>query len=209
VTPMRALLVACLVVLAGCAPRRVDPVASRLTGRFPDVVLTDQDGQRVRFYSDLVRGHVVLVNFMYTTCTRKCPRVSSNLVAVQDALGPRLGQDVLMLSVSLDPARDTPPALAGYAAVLGAKPGWRFLTGTEDDVQLVRRRLGVTDPDPVIDADRTQHAGIVVYGNDATGRWSAVPGLMRPQLIADAVLRVADPLAPRAAPTLGPPCPAR
>jgi protein SCO1/2 len=191
---MRWLLVACTLLVA-CAAHRADhPLTSpRLEGYFPDVVLTTQDGRRVRFYRDLLRGKVVVINFMYTTCTRKCPRISANLVGVQRALGARVGRDVLMLSVTLDPARDTPAVLAHYAELLGVQPGWLFLTGEEEDIQLLRRKFGVTDPDPAIDSDRTRHGGIVVYGNEVTGRWAALPALMRPELIAEAVLRIADP----------------
>ena len=161
-----------------------------MEGYFPNVVLTTHQNQRVRFYDDIVKGKIILVNFMFTSCQRFCPRTTSNLARVQAALGPRLGRDVFLYSITLDPARDTPEVLKRYAQTVGAKPGWLFLTGTSEDIELLRRKLGVYDPDPLIDADKTQHAGIVVLGNEATGDWGAVPGLIKPAAIVQAVQRV-------------------
>jgi protein SCO1/2 len=98
-----------------------------------------------------------------------------------------------MLSITLDPARDTVEVLRQYARMLGAKPGWYFLTGKHEEIEMLRHKLGVYDPDPAVDADKTQHAGIVVYGNEALGRWAAIPGLARAEFIAETVLKVVRP----------------
>lgn len=163
----------------------------RMDSYLPNVLLTTHENKTVRFYDDLVRGKVVLINFMFTSCKRFCPLTTPNLVKVQAALGERLGRDIFMYSITLDPATDTPAVLKGYAKAVGAGPGWTFLTGKEESIQRLRRRLGVYNRDPAIDADRTQHGGLVVYGNDALRRWNAIAGLDKPASIVRAVLRVA------------------
>ena len=164
------------------APAAADLQAS-LGGEIPDVPLTTQAGQSVHFYSDLVRGKVVVVQFLFTKCDGLCPGATANLVRVQDELGADFGRNVFFYSITLDPEHDTPEVLAEYAATMGAKPGWTFLTGRLEDIERLRTRLGIRDPDPAIDADRSQHLGVVVYGNDAKGRWAALPALISPQLI--------------------------
>lgn len=168
--------------------------ASAGTATFlPNVVLTTHEEKIVRFYDDLVRGKVVIINFMFTNCKRFCPMTTLNLVKVQAALGERVGRDIFLYSVTLDPATDTPTVLKDYAKAVGAGPGWTFLTGQEASIERLRHKLGVYSRDPVIDADRTQHGGLVVYGNDAMGRWATIAGVNKPESIVRAVLRVAGP----------------
>lgn len=143
----------------------------------------------MRFYDDLVKFKVVAINFMFTTCTRFCPANTSNLGKVQAALGERAGRDVTFLSISLDPEHDTPEALRRYAKAHGAGPGWYFLTGRPADIERLRRSLGAYDLDPVVDADRTQHTGIVILGNEPRGRWKAISALSKPVRIRQAIER--------------------
>jgi protein SCO1/2 len=91
-------------------------------------VLTDQSG--ADFKSTSLRGHVWVANFMFTNCPGPCPRMSSQMHQVQTVLQQ---QDVKLVSITVDPDRDTPEVLAKYAAFYGAVPGkWFFLTGTKD-----------------------------------------------------------------------------
>jgi protein SCO1 len=154
---------------------------------FPDVLLTDQDGKPVRFYRDLIRGKTVIINFIYTHCDGICPGTTTNLVKVQQALGARVGRDVFMYSLTLDPARDTPAVLKAYAEAYGVKPGWQFLTGAPADLERLRRRLGLVDLDPKVDRVRSQHLGMVIVGNEALDRWCAEPSLGNPRQIVTAV----------------------
>jgi protein SCO1/2 len=108
---------------------------------------------------------------------------------VQRALGERVGRDVTLLSVSLDAERDTPAVLRAYAEAHGVGPGWQFLTGKKSDIELLRRKLGAYELDPVLDADRTQHAGIVILGNEPRGRWKAISVLSNPVRIRQAIER--------------------
>lgn len=153
-----------------------------------NVPLQTHDGTRVRFYDDLVKGKVVLINFIFTTCTSECPRTTANLVKVQEALGDRLGREVRMISVTVDPATDSPAVLKKYALAYGTKPGWDFVTGRQRDVDLIRRRLGVLDDS----VSRTQHTGMLVYGNEAAGQWATTPAMAQPRAIARSVMRLVN-----------------
>src|SRR5215207_3927345 len=90
---------------------------------FSDVELVDQDGRRLRFYSDVLKGRTVVINAFFTTCTSVCPPMNRNLEKVQEALGQRLGKDVFILSISVDPLTDTPPRLKEYSRRFHARPG--------------------------------------------------------------------------------------
>jgi len=92
-----------------------------------------------------------------------------------------------MYSITLDPARDTPARLKEYAAGYAVKPGWRFLTGKFEDIERLRRRFGLVDPDPQVDKDRSQHIGMTWIGSDPLDRWCATPSLSRPQQIVKAI----------------------
>jgi protein SCO1/2 len=156
----------------------------------PNVLLRTQDNRPVRFYDDLVKGRVVVISFMFTSCRNICPLTSANLLKVQKELGDHVGRDVFLYSLTLDPAHDTPAVLRQYARKIGAGPGWTFLTGNAADLELLRRKLGLYELDPKVDADRTQHGAVIVYGNDAAGRWSSLPALGNAARIAAAVRRV-------------------
>ena len=110
---------------------------------------------------------------------------------VHRALGNRMGRDVFMLSISIDPERDTPEVLHGYAKGYGGpQPGWLYLTGDYDEITTLRRQLGVYDLDPVVDADKTSHSGLLTFGNDETDRWSALPALTEPDEIVRTMRRI-------------------
>jgi protein SCO1/2 len=158
-------------------------------GHLPNLRLTTHEGRAVRFYDDLVRGRVVAINFMFTSCRIACPLTTLSLLQVQKALGDRAGRDITFLSISLDPLHDTPEVLRAFAQAQGVGPGWYFLTGAPRDVEQLRRKLGVYDLDPVVDADRSQHAGLLVLGNEPRGRWKAISALSKPVRIRQAIER--------------------
>ena len=196
--PPAPVLFACALAFSACAGRDGGQGPAGVTGAdssaspLSNVVLQTQDGRSVRFYDDLVKGRVVMINFMFTTCRRACPGTTTNLRRVQRALRDHVGRDLVMLSVSLDPEHDTPEVLKEYARVYGAGPGWYFLSGRREEIELLRRRLGVYDLNPVRDADRTRHAGLVVLGNEPMERWSAISGRAKPRQIVEAVERVME-----------------
>jgi protein SCO1/2 len=186
---MRSALLA--LTLAGKPPGTRTALVAGSFRQFPNPAVVTQDGERVRFYDDLVRGRVSMVNFAYTRCDGKCPRASAQLVKVQRLLGDRFGREVRWITLSLDPEHDTPEAMRRYVAAYGGRPGWIFATGKREDIEAIRRFVGFTEPDPRLDADRSRHTGLVLLGDDRTGRWSSMPALVRPELIVEALLRTA------------------
>lgn len=190
------LVTAALSTACRAAAPRAEPELASSFVPIPNAEFTTQDGRRLHFYDDLVRGRTVVIQFFFTRCQGVCPLSTGKLLALQEALGERLGRDVSFLSITLDPEHDTPAALAQHAQALGARPGWTFLTGAEADIQALRRRLGVFDLDPVLDADRNQHGAVLVLGNDAKQRWSMRPATLSGAFLARAVLRLAEPASP-------------
>jgi len=158
----------------------------RRKNRFLDVPLVTHEGRRVRFYSDLIQGRTVFLNFLYTVCTAEaiCPLGTANLVEVQKILGPRVGRDVFLYSITLDPVNDTPQVLKSYARAFGVKPGWEFLTGEKEEIERLRRSLGYVNLDPVKDKDPSQHSGMLRYGIEPLELWGGCPILSRPEVIA-------------------------
>src|SRR4051812_22219334 len=102
-------------------------------GYFPNVTLTTQDGVPVRFYDDVIKGKIVAINLIYTTCKYACPLETARLAQVARLLGDRMGRDVFFYSITIDPDVDTPAVLKEYAAKFEAGPGGLFLTGSQGD----------------------------------------------------------------------------
>lgn len=154
---------------------------------FPNVLLTAHTGKQVRFYDDLIKDKMVVINFMYVKCDGICPGITANLARLQNLLGARLGRDIFMYSFTLKPEEDSPEVLQRYASAYRVKKGWTFLTGTPDDMELLRRSLGFTDPDPRLDADKSNHIGNIRYGNEALQLWGSCPGLSRASWMAESI----------------------
>lgn len=174
---------------ASDSPTKLDMSArARLQRRnFPNVTLRNQDGKEVRFYDDLIKDKIVTINFFYAKCEGICPTVTANLASAQRILGDKVGREIFMTSISLKPEHDTPAVLKEYAGMFKAKPGWSFLTGKPDDIELLRRSLGFTNLDPRLDKDTSQHIGNVRIGNEPLMLWSACPGMSRPEFIAKSI----------------------
>src|SRR5215470_17859872 len=99
------------------------------TSHFPNVELINQDGKKVHFYDDLIKGKIVAIDLIYTTCEYACPLETARLAQVQKKLGDRVGKDIFFYSISIDPEHDTPEVLRGYMEQFHVGPGWTFLTG--------------------------------------------------------------------------------
>lgn len=139
------------------------------SSHFPNVELITQDGKKVRFYDDLIKGKVVAIELMYTTCKYNCPLETARMVQLQKLLGDRMGKDVFFYSISIEPEIDTPEVLKAYAAKYHIGPGWTFLTGKEADIKLISKKLGLDSLPDVNDPDG--HTPHLLIGNDATGLW--------------------------------------
>jgi len=153
-------------------PRQADSEAAHRY--FTDLVLVDHDGRPQRLYSDLLRDKVVVVSSFFTSCTDSCPIIMGKLTRIQDAFGDRLGRDVHMLSLTVDPATDTPTRMKEYATRLGTRPGWYLLSGEPVNVRLALRKLG--------QAAKTKeaHLNILIIGNERTGLWKKAMALAAP-----------------------------
>ena len=158
----------------------------------PNVQLITQDGNKVRFYDDLVKDRRVVIQFMFARCKDICPIITHNLAEVQRILKDRVGSDIFFYSITLSPEEDTPRDLKAYAKMHGVGPGWTFLTGKPDDILLLRKSLGFFYNDPKEDADRNNHSGMVVVGTEPLMRWAMCQGGADPKWIATVIQSEAD-----------------
>lgn len=156
-----------LVILALAASASATPALHYFT----DVELTNQDGKTVRFYSDVLQGRTVVVESFFTTCTGTCPLMNATFAKIQKAVGPRLGKDVFLVSITVDPDHDTPAKLKEYAAHMKARPGWMFLTGKKENVEQALHKLGLKV------GSREEHKNLFLVGNEPKGLWKKVLGL--------------------------------
>jgi protein SCO1/2 len=147
-----------------------------------DLPVLTQDGTSIHFYRDLVKGRVVVMNFVFTSCTTICPTMGATFARVQTLLGTR--KDVALISVSIDPANDTPERLTAWSRRLGAGPGWTLVTGRSPDITEILKSLGVFTSAPAA------HTPIVLVGDESAGKWERVDGLATPKSILAAVDRV-------------------
>lgn len=168
----------------------------RYSDRFPNVELTAHDGRKLRFVDDLVRDRIVVINFSYTQCDGTCPGTNAAIARLRKELAPEFGTSLVFLSLTLDPEVDTPPVLQNFADLWISRkktdqPEWIFLTGSKDDLEAIRRALGLYELDPELDADISQHAAILTFGNDRLNRWAALPSGTVADNLLDTVVRIA------------------
>jgi protein SCO1/2 len=166
----------------------VAPAAARAEGArggarvvLADAVLVDQDGAPVQFRTESIGDRIVVVDFVFTTCTTVCPVLSALFAQVQERLGDRLERGVHLVSVSLDPAHDTPERLKAYAARHRAGPHWSWLTGPQPDVERVLKGLGAYTP------NFSAHAPAVLVGDGLTGEFTRLNGFPSPERVVAAV----------------------
>ena len=141
----------------------------------PDLALLDQDGRKVRFYSDLLKDKVVVMSFFYTSCEYLCSMQGEVFSKLQALLGERAGKSVFLVSVTLDPATDTPERLKAWGARYGVKPGWTLVTGEEPEMnKLLVKMTGSS-------AGRNMHSSVTIIGNDRRGAWVGADGVGAPE----------------------------
>ena len=174
----------CLVVLLFSASLAVaqQPAPSAAAKYFSDVELINQDGQKMQFYSDVLKNKVVIINAFFSTCTSVCPPMNRNLEKVQDALGERLGKDAFLVSITVDPETDTPTRLKEYSRRFHARPGWIFLTGKKANVDWALYKLG-----QYVET-KGDHSTVIIIGNEPKGLWKKALGLAK----SDELVRIVE-----------------
>lgn len=154
--------------------------------RIPDATVYDQNGKRLNFYTDLVKGKVVAINFIFTTCTTICPPLTATFRRVQQNLEEQHGRDVQLISISVDPVTDTPERLHDFAAKFKAGPGWTFVTGDEAEIDSLLKSLGAAV------ANKNDHTPMVLVGNERAGYWTRTYGLSSPSALIKVITEAAD-----------------
>jgi protein SCO1 len=147
-----------------------------------DVELINQDGEKVRFYTDVLKNKIVVINTFFTRCTSICPPMNRNFEKIQDALGERLGKEAFLVSISVDPETDTPTRLKEYGRRFHARSGWIFLTGKKENVDWALYKLG-----QYVET-KDNHTSIFIIGNEPKGLWKKAMGLAK----AEELIRIVD-----------------
>ena len=168
------------------APAAPDGAESASAKYFTDIQLVNQNGEKMRFYSDLLQGKTVIINSFFATCQGSCLPMTRNLEKVQEALGDRLGKDARIISISVDPEVDTPAELKAFSKKFHARPGWYFLTGSKENVEFVLKKLGQ------FVEDKNDHLNIFIIGNERTGLWKKAFGLAKSEELIKVVDSVLD-----------------
>jgi protein SCO1 len=149
--------------------------ATKQTGKvtltIPDVSLVNEAGKPISFYSDLVKGRVVAINFLFTSCTTICPPLSAIFSNIQRLTRNRSGGSFQLISVSMDPVNDNPARMKAWLEKYGARPGWTFVSGDKSEVDKLLRALGGYV------YGKEDHSPMVIIGNDASGVWTRIYGL--------------------------------
>ncbi len=171
--PTMVLAAAVLFLLCGPRVAAQDSRQQAAQKYFTDVELVNQNGEKMRLYSDLLKDKVVVINFFFATCQGSCLPMNRNVQKVQEVFGDRLGKDAYIISISVDPTVDTPARLKEYAGKLGARPGWYFMTGDKANVEFALKKLGQYVE------NREDHTNIILIGNERTGLWKKAFGLAK------------------------------
>lgn len=166
------------------APGPSVDASSFSSARIPDARVFDQNGNRLNFYGDLVKGKTVAINFIFTTCTTICPPLTATFRRVQQDLAERPLQ-VQLISVSVDPTTDTPERLHEFAAKFKAGPGWTFVTGEKTEIDSLLKEFGVAV------TDKNDHTPMILIGNDEADYWTRAYGLSSPALLVKAIVEAA------------------
>jgi protein SCO1 len=153
----------------------------------PDMLVRDQNNRRLHFYSDLVKGKTVAVNFIFTTCTTICPPMTANFARVQKIMQSEGRNDFELISISVDPENDTPEKLKSYAEMFHARPGWTFITGTRAELEPIWKAFGV-----FAGGAKQDHVPTVVIGNEARHSWTYASGLASPAKLAGVIASVLE-----------------
>lgn len=146
----------------------------------PDVIVIDSHRREHRLL-ELLQGRVAVVNFVFTSCTTICPVLSATMQALQRELQESMGKEVILVSLSVDPARDTPERLSTHAAKLDAGPDWYWLTGKTVEMNQLQKAFGIPVGRP------EDHPPVILIGKASTGQWLRWVGIPAPETLTGAV----------------------
>ena len=136
----------------------------------PDVMVVTHEGRLARFYSELISDQVVMINFMSIKHEQKLP-ISQRMAAIAKQLGPKLGRDVQIISITSDPTADTPEKLAAFHKELGGYAGWTFVTTPPESAEALAQRFYRHGRNVALGG----RIDIVQYGNAKVGLWGTFP----------------------------------
>jgi len=142
----------------------------------PNVLLLNEQGEEIAVFDDLIKNKIVIMNTIFTTCTTVCPVMGVQFARLQKVLQRQFGteklaQDILLVSVSIDPINDTPQRLHAWKEKFHGGPGWTLLTGPKSDVDELLKAAGLFTPDP------EEHTPITLVGSAKQNQWVRVSGL--------------------------------
>jgi len=177
------------------APAPAHKFAPSISGRemmrrryFPNFELVSQNGKKMKFYDDMLKDKIVLINFMYADCQGVCPTITANLKHVQKILHEQINHEIFFYSITIKPEVDTPDKLKEYAQMHRITDNyWNFMTGKPEEVDMIRHSLGFADPNPELDKDKARHSGMVRYGNEPMTLWGMCQGSGEPKWMAQEI----------------------
>ncbi len=176
------LILACGLVHAQETVRMVEVnIAGVGKVKIPDVELRNQDGRKVRFYSDLIKDKVVVLSFFYTNCVYTCTTQGRTLSKLQTLLGERLGKSVFLISVTTDPVNDNPSKLKAWGKHYDVQSGWTLVTGEEAEMNKLLVPFTGTG------AGGGMHLPVTFVANASTGRWTSAAGIFAPDHLLKAI----------------------
>lgn len=156
-----------------CHTPQEDKASARNKMVIPDVPILDQHGNKLHFYTDLIKGKTVAINFIFTNCTTICPPLAATFARLQKEMGDKVGKDVHLISISVDPVTDTPERLKAWGAKFKAGPGWTFVTADKQEMDKLLNALGAAV------SKREDHTPAMIIGNDLKGVWTRTYGLAK------------------------------
>lgn len=154
---------------------------------FTDLPLITRDGEEVRFYSDVLKGRIVLINFIFTHCQDACPLISSRLRETRGLLDKAVSSKIFFISISIDPERDTPEMLTKFATKFKLiDENWVFLTGEKQNVEHIVKKLGQYNDNV------EEHSTLILAGNVGNKHWMKISPIVPPWGIAEKLKLLAE-----------------
>jgi len=174
-----ALVLTSLALLGSTGMVAADEI-ERAREYFTNLELVNQDGETVRFFDDVLKDKVVVINFIFTNCEGACPLMTHKLTLVRDSFEGKIGNPLQFVSLSIDPERDTPAAMKEFAKTHHADhDGWVFLTGKPENLEAITKRLGqFTD-------DVEAHSTMMLAGNVNEAHWIKIQPYEQPPQITE------------------------